>query len=100
MKLPGGYSNSNSSSRVKPSFRQMAFDGAFCTAGKACRNRSRFSDPAQDDGLGGCPAGNTSALEGRKHGPSDLVDLLVAPGPLPVPDPPDRLGRRFVDDLV
>jgi len=46
MKCPGGYSNSVFPRRVKPSFRQIAFEGAFSTDGKACRNRCFPSDLA------------------------------------------------------
>jgi len=35
MKLPFGYSNSHSSINVKPSLRQIAFDGALSIEAKA-----------------------------------------------------------------
>ena len=47
----------------------------------------------------GCQSPDTSSLEGRDHRPPDLVDLLAAPGALPVADPADTLAGGFVDDL-
>ena len=41
MTVPGGYSKSRASSSVKPSLRQIAFDGGLSTAGKAWRWRCR-----------------------------------------------------------
>jgi hypothetical protein len=50
--------------------------------------------------LGGRGARDAASLEARKHGPPDLQDRLVVPGPLPIPDPPDTLATLLDDDLV
>jgi hypothetical protein len=46
MKLPCGYSKSHDPRSAKPSFRQIAFDGALSIGGAACMNRRFFSDRA------------------------------------------------------
>ena len=50
--------------------------------------------------LGGRGARDAASLEARKHGPPDLQDRLVVPGPLPIPDPPDTFAAVLDDDLV
>src|SRR4051812_20124942 len=117
MKLPFGYSNSKAPSRVKPSARHSAFDGALSTDGNACRWRWRASAAARAiaragargrggwAGRGGAPlvARRRGRLavpaprEGGRHGPADLEDLPAAPLALPEADRSHRLA--VLDDL-
>jgi len=55
--------------------------------------------PRPVDDLGGRRACDASSLEARDHGSSDLPDLLVVPGRLPVADPSDMLATGL-DDAV
>ena len=49
--------------------------------------------------LSGRRARDAASLEARDHGPPDLQDRLVVPGPLPVSDPSDTLAAVLDDDL-
>jgi hypothetical protein len=55
--------------------------------------------PGQLDGLRGSHAPDAPSLEPGKHRPSDLEDLLVAPGQLPIAHPSRRRAGGVFDDL-
>ena len=77
MKFPGGYSNSRASSSVKPSLRQIAFDGRLSTDGIRVHEAVRSFGPGRVDDQRGPRAGDAPALERWDHRPPRLVDLLV-----------------------
>src|SRR5512132_2794509 len=53
----------------------------------------------QRDALSSRHGADPLALGVGKYGPSDLEDLLIAPGQLPIAHPADSRTGRFVDDL-
>src|SRR3954471_19951482 len=97
MKWPFGNSNSHASSSSKPSLRQIAFDGALSTFGKACMKRclsSRLASSiacafASPEPRPGRRPRDSAALELRHDHPADLVDLLAAPLLRPAADRAD-----------
>ena len=100
IEFPGGHSSSNAPSSVKPSLRQIAFDGPLSTEER--RGRTGASSPHRRGASASAVArvAIPPALElGGEHGPTGLIDLLAVPLALPVADPPRRLARRPVDDL-
>src|SRR5215211_4975169 len=99
MKRPGGYSNSYDPRSVKPSFRQIAFRRRVVDGRVSVEERVLSLGPGHCDCLSGCRGSNSAPLEGGDHRPPDLVNLLAAPGSLPIADPADALAGTFVDDL-
>src|SRR5207249_3587511 len=99
MKCPLGNSNWHASSSLKPSLRQIAFDGALSTPREGVHEAVLVVALGALDRLGGRRHSDAAALElGHDH-PADLVDPLVAPLPGPVADRADAGAARGIDDL-
>src|SRR5262245_44307019 len=99
MKCPFGNSNSRASSSSKPSLRQIAFDGALSTFGKACMKRCLLSRLARLTAFAVAATAMPRPLELGYDHPTDLVDVLITPVLGPVADRADTGTARRVDDL-
>ena len=100
MGLPGGYSKSKAPSSSKSSLRQIAFEGALSTEGKAWNQRCLPSARGGVDRQPGRLAGDPAALELGQHRPAGLPDGRVAPVLLPVADRADCARRSSSSTIL
>jgi hypothetical protein len=84
---------------VKPSLRQIAFDGGVVDGRIRVHEAVRSLRPCSVDDQHRSRPGDTPALERRDDGPARLEGRLAGPLAIPIADAADRQTAGLVDDL-